>query len=90
MLGAICIALLLFVSLRKKKSVPIYTLVALLNVLFVPSALIFAFNYYVGGLVAAHRGEEAVPASEQTAERVKALIRANCNVTYKLNLKSQA
>jgi len=44
----------------------------------------------MAGLVAAHRGEEAVPASEQTAERVKAIIRANCNVTYKLNMKSQA
>ena len=47
-------------------------------------------NSALAGLVAAHRGEEAVPASEQTAERVKALIRANCNVTYKLNSKSQA
>ncbi|MDF9399200.1 hypothetical protein [Vibrio sp. 1180_3] len=45
LLGAICMALLLFVSLRNKKSVPIYSLVALLNVLFVPSALFFAFNY---------------------------------------------
>jgi hypothetical protein len=44
----------------------------------------------MAGIVATHRGEQAVPASEQTADRVKALIRANCSVTYKLNLKSQA
>jgi hypothetical protein len=44
----------------------------------------------MAGLVAVHRGDEAVSASEQTAERVKALIRANCNVTYKLKTKSQA
>ncbi len=45
LLGAICMVLLLFVSLRKKKSVPIYSLVTLLNILFVPSALFFAINY---------------------------------------------
>lgn len=44
----------------------------------------------MAGLVAAHRGEEAVKASEGTAARLKRLIRANCNITYKLNLKSQA
>lgn len=44
----------------------------------------------MAGLVATHRGEEVIQASEDTAERIKALIRANCIVTYKLNVKSQA
>lgn len=45
LLGSIALALLLFVSLRKKKSVVLYSLVALLNVLFMPIALSNAFNY---------------------------------------------
>ncbi|MFO4754350.1 hypothetical protein V5H08_11860 [Vibrio cholerae] len=44
----------------------------------------------MAGLVATHRGEEVIQASEDTAERIKALIRANCIVTYKLNVESQA
>ena len=44
----------------------------------------------MAGLVAAHRGEDAVQASEDTAARLKKLIRTNCNATYKLNLKSQS
>ncbi|WP_281188867.1 hypothetical protein [Vibrio harveyi] len=45
LLGSITLALLLFVTLRKKKSVVLYSLVALLNALFMPIGLSNAFNY---------------------------------------------
>jgi hypothetical protein len=43
----------------------------------------------MAGLVAAYRGENTQQPSEDAMERLKALIRANCNVTYKLNLNRE-